>query len=260
MSYGVRREEYGGDQRRVSVIVPTLNEEHHIGSLLSDLCLQSEPPLEVLVIDGGSEDETERVVGFGEWDSGERGHRTAVRFHPAARGVGRQRNYGGRAASGEILIFLDADVRVAPGFLAAMRQSFGRRGLEIATPLYMPKDSTPTINAVHVVVNIMFAFLSRRNPSGSGQCIMIGREVFGESGGFDEELQFDDAEFINRVGARQGRRFGIIPRRLLVSDRRFREEGTLNVVAKLIQMSNSFRKGDWSGANTVEYEFGKHTR
>lgn len=244
----------------VSVVIPTLNEERHIGSLLSDLDQQSEPPLEVLVVDGGSEDRTADIVRSGEWHEGNSGPRCPVRLYSPGRGVPLQRNYGGRLARGEIVVFFDADVRIRPKFLAAMRKNFVRRGLEIATPLYMPGNSTIVINLVHVVVNIMFAFLSRKNPSGSGQCIAIRRDVFSDSGGFDERLTFDDAEFIHRVGARQKRRFGMVPIRVLVSDRRFREEGTIKVVSKLIRMSNFFRKGMWVESNSVEYEFGKHTR
>lgn len=248
------------ERPRVSVVIPTLNEERHIGSLLSDLQRQSEPPLEVLVVDGGSEDRTVDIVRDGEWYEHGSEPSSQVRLYSSEQGVPLQRNYGGRLARGEIVVFFDADVRIRPGFLAAMSKNFVRRNLEIATPLYMPGNSTIAINLVHVVVNIMFAFLSRTNPSGSGQCIAIGRDVFSESGGFDERLTFDDAEFIHRVGARQKRRFGMVPIRVLVSDRRFREEGTITVVSKLIKMSNFFRKGMWVESNSVEYEFGKHTR
>ncbi len=47
---------------KLSVIIPTLNEEHHVGALLSDIAAQTRQPDEVLVIDARSTDDTVPVV------------------------------------------------------------------------------------------------------------------------------------------------------------------------------------------------------
>ena len=39
---------------RLSVVIPALNEEHHLGQLLSDIQRQSQSPEEVIVVDAGS--------------------------------------------------------------------------------------------------------------------------------------------------------------------------------------------------------------
>ena len=49
----------------LSVIIPTLNEERHVGALLSDVASQSRRPDEVLVVDAGSTDGTIEVVRMG---------------------------------------------------------------------------------------------------------------------------------------------------------------------------------------------------
>jgi glycosyltransferase involved in cell wall biosynthesis len=46
----------------LSVVIPTLNEERHIGSLLSDVMGQTKKADEVIVVDAGSGDETVSVV------------------------------------------------------------------------------------------------------------------------------------------------------------------------------------------------------
>ena len=47
---------------RVSVVIPALNEERHLGQLLSDIQRQSRRPDEVIVVDAGSCDATVRIA------------------------------------------------------------------------------------------------------------------------------------------------------------------------------------------------------
>jgi glycosyltransferase involved in cell wall biosynthesis len=47
---------------RVSVVIPALNEERHLGQLLSDIQRQSLRPNEVIVVDAGSCDATVRIA------------------------------------------------------------------------------------------------------------------------------------------------------------------------------------------------------
>jgi rSAM/selenodomain-associated transferase 2 len=84
----------------VSVIVPALNEERSIAGLLGDL-RELEVPHEVIVVDGGSTDDTAAVAG-----------RHGARVLRARRGRGAQLAAGARAASAPVLCFLHADVRM----------------------------------------------------------------------------------------------------------------------------------------------------
>ena len=47
---------------RMSVVIPALNEEHHLGQLLSDIQRQSQRPDEIIVVDAGSCDATVRIA------------------------------------------------------------------------------------------------------------------------------------------------------------------------------------------------------
>ncbi len=90
---------------RLSVVIPALNEERHLGQLLSDIQRQSRMPDEVIVVDAGSSDATVRIAKRSQ----------AVVLHgepPVARG----RNLGGYGAKGD-LIFLDADTRLPETFV-----------------------------------------------------------------------------------------------------------------------------------------------
>jgi glycosyltransferase involved in cell wall biosynthesis len=230
----------------LSVIIPTLNEERNVGALLSDVASQSRRPDEVLVVDAGSEDGTVAVV----------------RCFPFARllegrpPVACGRNLGGRSATGDVLVFLDADVRLPARFLEGFLAGFERRGLDIACPLYVPHDSTPAIEGFHALFNLLTRASQRTLPSGAGHCLAVKGEVFRESKGFDPGLKFDDIELIRRLA--KGRRFGIVEQRVFVSDRRYREHGTPRMMLRYALMALVFTLGKFAWANRIDYEFGDH--
>jgi len=96
---------------KVSVIIPTYNEEGVIGVCLESLSKQTYKDLEIIVADDGSTDTTSLKL------------RGAVKtygikvFTQEHMGPGAARNLGASKASGEILVFVDADMTFAPDFL-----------------------------------------------------------------------------------------------------------------------------------------------
>lgn len=151
-----------GGVSSLSVIIPALNEEESLDSLLSDLAGQTREADEVIVVDAGSEDGTVSVA--------ERpGVRVLAGYPPVAKG----RNLGGKSARGGVLIFLDADVRLPKGFLEGFVAEFEDRRLDVACPLYEPYDSTLAIRALHAFFNLLFESFQRLLPSGAGHCIAI---------------------------------------------------------------------------------------
>jgi glycosyltransferase involved in cell wall biosynthesis len=104
---------------RVSVVIPALNEERHLGQLLSDIQRQSRRPEEVIVVDAGSCDATVRIAK----------HWSTVVLHGEPP-VARDRNVGGYSAKGDLIFFLDADTRLAETF---SRTSYPRSNAEAWT-------------------------------------------------------------------------------------------------------------------------------
>jgi glycosyltransferase involved in cell wall biosynthesis len=108
---------------RLSVVIPALNEERHLGQLLSDLQRQSRRPDEIILVDAGSSDATVQIANQSQ----------TVVLHgepPVARG----RNLGGFSAKGDLIFFLDADTRLAETFFESFVSEVERRRLEIACP------------------------------------------------------------------------------------------------------------------------------
>jgi glycosyltransferase involved in cell wall biosynthesis len=231
---------------KASIIIPTLNEERHVGHLLSDLGHQTRPPEEVIVADAGSHDGTVGVV--------ERHPEAAlVRTAPP---VARGRNAGGFRATGDVLLFVDADARLPETFLEDFLAGFEGRRLDVACPLYRPRASTSAIEGFHAVFNLLTRALQRVLPSGGGTCIAARGEVFRQSRGFDPSLKFDDIELIRRLS--RGRRFGIVEVPVFLSDRRYKKMGTWRVILTYSLMALFFAFGKFEWANRIDYEFGAH--
>jgi glycosyltransferase involved in cell wall biosynthesis len=233
---------------RLSIVIPALNEERHLGELLSDIRRQSLRPQEVIVVDAGSRDATVRISKLSSC--------TAV-LHgepPVARG----RNLGGYAATGDLIFFLDADIRLPRIFFEDFVCEVERRRLDIACPRYHPCGPSPTIRAIHAFWNALLRGFERTLPSGAGHCIALRRELFRESGGFDPSLKFDDIELVRRLA--KGRRFGLVNTNVLVSDRRYREGGILRTFLLHLLMAAAFALGKFEWANHVAYEFGDHAQ
>ena len=104
----------------VSVIVPTHNMGHFLGSALQSVLSQSYRDFEIIVVDDGSTDNTSEVLARYSLDA-------IIRcLHQENRGPSAARNAGIKAARGRYIAFLDADDMWLPGKLdrqvAAMRQ------------------------------------------------------------------------------------------------------------------------------------------
>ena len=100
----------------ISIIVPTRNEVENISRLLPEML--AIPGIEVLVMDGGSSDDTvdtARALG--------------AKVFSVSPGKAAQMNAGAEAARGDILLFLHADTRLAPGFVKQIRDALSQPGI-----------------------------------------------------------------------------------------------------------------------------------
>lgn len=109
----------GSVRPRVSIVVPARNEEHNIGRCLATLTAQDYPDFEILVVDDRSEDRTAALVR--EHPGGNARRVVLVEGRPLPPGwFGKPWacQQGADVASGELLLFTDADTVHAPDLLA----------------------------------------------------------------------------------------------------------------------------------------------
>lgn len=93
---------------RISVIIPCRNGSRTVAAAVASALRQSVAPLEVLVVDDASEDETAALAEAAG---------AAVVRNQARRNAGGARNAGLDVARGELIAFLDADAVAAPDWL-----------------------------------------------------------------------------------------------------------------------------------------------
>jgi len=182
------------EEIRISVIIPTLNENAVIQQCLKALSSNrlSKTAFEVIVVDNGSTDATvETVRQFQAL------HSLKVislkRVHISA-----LRNRGAAEARGKILAFLDADCLALADWLTNALRLFEDHGEGIIGCHYQIPDDATWVGRVWCqnrlterVGNVSYV------PSGD---LLIDRELFFQVGGFDESLQTnEDFEFCQRV-------------------------------------------------------------
>lgn len=97
---------------KVSVIIPVYNEEKVIRKCLESLNMQSYQNLEVIVVDDGSNDKTSEILS--KFEASNLRLKALKQSH---RGPGLARNLGAEEASGEILVFVDADMTFDKRFI-----------------------------------------------------------------------------------------------------------------------------------------------
>jgi hypothetical protein len=99
----------------VSVIVPTLNDAHRLGPLLASVAAQNYRPLELIIVDGGSRDDTIDLLNRTSVVQSEEFSIKVVceADFGELRSPGNARNIGVEAGHGDYIVFLDSDMRFA---------------------------------------------------------------------------------------------------------------------------------------------------
>ncbi len=187
---------------KLSFIIPAFNEEKRLGACLQALhqalCALPDRLVDsqVIVVDNNSTDRTAAIA---------REQGVTVVFEPINQ-ISAARNAGGAAATGEWLIFIDADTLVTVGTLDEML-SLIRSGRCVGGGTMLRYDREPPLwKALLFVANRMILPFLRWTPG----CFLFCRtDAFRDFGGFDRELfAGEDVEF-GRAMRRWGRRQGL---------------------------------------------------
>jgi glycosyltransferase involved in cell wall biosynthesis len=179
-----------GSTTSVSVVIPAKNVAAYVGETIASALAQGEVT-EVIVVDDGSTDNTISIV------RAIRDPRLRLMTNDSA-GVSAARNLGARHASGEWLLFLDADDLMRPGAVAALLAA--ARGAPRAVLVYGDYN---TIDSEGRQIGRRDLLKGRRKPSGdvltrlaAGNFIVNGgialarAEAFRAIGGFDTSLRY----------------------------------------------------------------------
>ena len=229
---------------KLSIIIPTFNEEKYLPRVLESIQKQDYQNYEVIVADANSKDNTVKIAK-------RCGCRITEGGLPAT-----GRNNGAKIAKGSILLFLDADVVLPRHFLARTVSEFIGRRADVATCFMRPLTNKKTDVALHQIANYYMRITRKVYPHATGCCIFSKKGIHKRIRGFNGELKLaEDHDYIRRatkIGCFKILSSETIP----VSVRRFDKDGRLNVSAKyfLVELYGLI-KGDIK-SDIFNYKFG----
>jgi rSAM/selenodomain-associated transferase 2/rSAM/selenodomain-associated transferase 1 len=192
---------------RISIIIPTLNEAANLVTTLENT--RNASHVEVIVVDGGSSDETVDVAR--KWGS------TVFISGP---GRARQMNAGAARARGDVLLFLHGDTRLPRGYDHYVRKILARAGVVAGAFRLRVDVNLSALRIMERLVNLR----SRRLQFPYGdQAIFLTANLFRKMGGFPDMPIMEDFELIRRL--RRRGRIAIAPVPVLTSARRWENLG-----------------------------------
>ncbi|MCP9916953.1 TIGR04283 family arsenosugar biosynthesis glycosyltransferase [Cyanobium sp. ATX 6F1] len=214
----------------LSIIIPTLNEAASLGRTLATVRALDPPALEVLVVDGGSDDATLAIASA-----------AGVSVCPwATAGRAIQMNEGARQARGDLLCFLHADTLVPCDLVAMAERVLADRTTAGAGFVSLMRGDATTrwgISALNLLKTHLAPLLFRPHLYLRGLRLLFGdqvmicrRQTFWEVGGFNETLPLlEDGDLCLRLVQRG--RLRLINRVVISSDRRVQRWGAAKAAA-----------------------------
>jgi len=184
----------------ISILVPARNEETNIASLLQNLKLQSYPSYEVIVIDDHSDDNTFTMAEDFVFDE-----KIKV-LHSNGNGKKQALSTGIAAASGKIIVTIDADCAVDVGWLEVINNAFQNDNIKLAFGGVRIKGNDALFSSLQ---QLEFSSLIGSGAATAklgfptmcnGANLAFRKEIFEEAGGYDDHIHIPsgDDEFLLR--------------------------------------------------------------
>ncbi len=194
---------------KVSVIIPTLNEESAIGGALASLQRQTSRDFETIVVDGGSRDGTvDRAWG--------RSDKIVFVGRPSRGG---QETVAASDARGEALLFLHADMKAPPTLLASIVRTLDDRSTVGGSCRVVFEGRGPKIaflNAIRLCGSRLLGI------HGISSGFFVRRAEFEKAGGFRQDVMEEAVDLQRRIRSRG--RFVSLDEVCTTSARRFEKE------------------------------------
>ncbi len=211
----------------LSIIIPALNEANNIERLLSALATMRSRGVEIIVVDGGSEDGTLDIA-----------RPLADKIATAPRGRAAQMNAGAALARGQTFLFLhadsylpkDADFLVVSA-LTRTKRVWGRFDIRI-------DSSHPVLMAVAMMINLR----TRLTGIATGdQAIFVGGEVFRALGGYPDIALMEDIALSKLLRAKS--RPISIAQKVVTSARRWQSHGIFRMIFLMWRLRLAYHFG-----------------
>jgi rSAM/selenodomain-associated transferase 2 len=207
----------------ISVIIPTYNEAAIIAQTIAQTVAAARSPIEILVVDGGSVDQT---IAIAEACHHHCHHHCHYQVITTATGRAAQMNAGAEVAQGDLLIFLHADTQLPDGFDQAVRTTLERE--HVIAGAFNLEIAGASWGLRWVEWGVKWRSHLCQLPYGD-QALFVKAKTFQQIGGFPDLPIMEDF-----VWVRQVKRIGkitIVPMSVKTSARRWQKLGIWRTTA-----------------------------
>lgn len=225
-----------GRKPRVSAVIPVLNEAQTLPRTLTSITTQVPAPVEVVVVDGGSTDGSDRIAGV-----------EGVRVISTRPGRGGQLQVGARAASGDVLLFLHADTRLPSGAVPAIIHLLENDAVVGGRFRLRFPHRHPLLGFIEFLSRFPWTWTSYGD---SG--FFVRRSVYEEIGGFEDVPVLEDLGFFRRL--KNAGRVRVLPLAVNTSCRRFCDRGPLRQLLTNIGLVVSYSLGTSPATLAARYK------
>ncbi len=192
---------------KISVVIPTLNEETHLAQTLERVGEGFN--VEVIVVDGGSTDGTRAI---------------APDCLTCSEGRAAQQNMGAKAASGELLLFLHADTILPNGWDWIVRETLSDPSVDLGAFTFKIREAFPGQKLIENATN--WRSRVQQLPYGD-QGLFLSKEIFDAVGGFTDIPIMEDYALVRSL--RKHGRIVTAPESAVTSGRRWKQHGVFKV-------------------------------
>jgi rSAM/selenodomain-associated transferase 2 len=222
---------------KISVIIPTFNEADNIGCLIESLKIYGEKHLhEIIIADSPNSTDTTKEIAQ---------KLGAIVQKSPQKGRAFQMNFGASIATGEILYFVHADVKVNPDYAFDILKAINN-GHDFGCYRYQFDTDDWLLKVNAFCTRLPFIWCR-----GGDQTLFIRKKDFLKVGKFRENYQImEDFEFIIR--AKKVLKFKIIPKNVIVSARKYKTNSYLRVQKANLKVMRMFLSGKASQQEMME--------
>ncbi len=218
---------------KLSIVIPVLNEEKYLPTLLTDLSHQTYTDFEVIIVDGRSDDQT--VAKANHFN-----HRfpKLTILKSEVRNVCTQRNQGAAIASAPLVLFMDADNRLPTYFLQGLKYRIDLTDPDIFTTWIASEGNNTNSVAIATVINLYFDLQSGSdNPPTIEAMLGFKKEIFNKLKGFNPKLVINEGNDIVKKAIKRGYHFELFKDPTYIfSLRRLRKQGTIKLIGNVAQL------------------------
>lgn len=214
---------------KISIVIPTKNEEKNIKKTINQFTkYRRRYNLEIIISDGGSNDNTVKIA--------KKYTDIVVTHHKKTRQtISAGRNKGAKKATGDILIFVDAAVRVpdVPKLLDNALEMYDKKDIAAATmDMYIyPWEENILDRILYFIGNIIVRLsILMKKCIIKGECQIMRKELFDKIRGYDQNLVVaEDSDLYRRI-SKYGKIVCLKDVKIYDSPRRFRKQGYLKTI------------------------------